>query len=618
VRTRVALTVLSLLLVPAAAAQPPGLDLPRGAVPVAGPTSSGARLYVWDQHGDLCGSATRPRARFRGSSCRAGAPRGLRQPLIETDGGGRGPAYVWGFVDPEVAAVELVTARGRHLAAQTTAGARYRGKYAGELRFFLIQTRLPRDDGLFYVRLLDANGGLLAAVNASFPGRSGHIGQTRVARGQTAGARWTLRAFTTRELVPLPGDEERIVTRHCVSTDLSPLVRAPYPQVTAENCDEPDYPQPVDMGVERTCGPVGIQISGMADRGVRLLAVLGDGSRRQVALHSLPGRFGSRRAFALLLEPKVALRELVAIEGGRRAVQISELAPGVFDCPDSSSGYTLGFPLSLPPFGPGPPAFQLRDEGVLLCATLGLPDPERRDCGRPPLDAESSWILTHADDSATAVAGVVSPDVGSVTVLLADGQRQTVPTAPDGAYTGRYRDLIRTFSISIPGRHELRRAVLYGLDGQRLYSTRAYSPPKFEVEPTLLRRTRSGWRLGAGLLAFYGRRSACAQLVRGDFELDPFACTFGDSRVLRVTCSPRSALLYGWMNARVVDIVTTKRRFSRKGISARELGIDRSALLVELGGDEALRSLTFRGRKTQRFRGPSPARQCGYTEDVTR
>jgi hypothetical protein len=274
--------------------------------------------------------------------------------------------------------------------------------------------------------------------------------------------------------------------------------------------------------------------------------------------------------------------------------------------------------MSLPSFGPGPHALQLRDEGVLLCATIGVPDPDRHDCGRPPLDAESSWILTHADDSATAVAGVVSPDVGSVTVLLEGGQRQTVPTAPDGAYSGRYRDLIRTFSISIPGRHEVRRVVLYGLDGTRLYSTPTYTPPRFEVEPKLLRRTRSGWRLGAGVVDFSGHRFACAQLVRDNFEIDPFACTFGDSRVLRVTCSPRRALLYGWMKARVVDIVTTKRRFSREGIPARELGIDRSALLVELDGDEALRSLSFPGRKAQRFRGPSPARQCGYTEDVTR
>ena len=87
--------------------------------------------------------------------------------------------------------------------------------------------------------------------------------------------------------------------------------------------------------------------------------------RVRVPLHSLPPRFGGRRAFALMLEPEVALRELVALEGGRRDVQVGGLGPGVFDCPESSSGYLFGFSLSLPPFGPGPPALQLRDEGVL-------------------------------------------------------------------------------------------------------------------------------------------------------------------------------------------------------------------------------------------------------------
>ena len=609
-----ALMLLSLVLVEGAAAQPPGLGVPADAAVVAGPTSSGARLWVWDEDGDLCGSAQRPRSRYAGGAC-GGEPRALREPMISTEGN----RLVWGFVAPEVASVEIVTTRGRHVGTPTTAGPRYRGRYAGKVRFFLIETRPTRRDGLLYLRLLDANGDLLAAVNAVFTERSNRVGSTRVARGGTAGARWTLRAWTTRELVPLPGDEERVVTRRCVSTSLSSRARNAPPQTSSDTCDDPDYPLPLDLAVQRTCGPVGIQIAGLADPGVRLLAVLGDGSRRRVALHSLPRRFGGRRAFALMLAPQVALRELVAIEGGRRDLQIGGLAPGVFDCPDSSSGYLLGVPVSPPPLGPGPPALRLRDEGVLLCATLGLPDPARNDCGRPPLDAERSWILTHSDDIATTVAGVVSPDVGSVTVLLKGGQRQTVPTATDAAYAGRYRDLIRTFSISIPGRQEVRRVVLYGLDGKRLYSTRSYTPPTFEVKPSLLRRTRSGWRLGAGLVGFSGRRAACAQLVRGDFVPDPFACVFGDSRVLRVTCTPRRTLLYGWMpKAQVAEVVTTKRRFSRRGIPARRLGIDRSALLVELGADEALRSLSFRGRKTLRFRGPAPARQCGYTEDVTR
>jgi hypothetical protein len=537
--------------------------------------------------------------------------------MIATDGGSRGAAFVWGFVSPQVASVEIVTARGRHVGAPTTAGARYRGKYAGQQRFFLIETRLPRGDGLFYVRLLDANGRLLAAAEASFP-HSNHIGQTRVARGRTAGARWTLRAFRTRALAPLPGEEERVVTRHCVSTVLSFRVHAPYPQASSETCDEPDYPRPVDMAVERTCGPVGLQIAGLADRGVRLLAVFGDGSRRRVALHSLPARFGGRRAFALLLEPKVALRELVAIEGGHRDVLISGLAPGVIDCPNSSSGFLFGLFASLPRFGEGAPMLQLRDDGVLLCATLGMPDPERGDCGRPPLDAESSWVLTHTTDDATLVAGVAPPEVGSAAVVLGNGQSQTVPTSAPGGYSGRYRDLIRTFSLSVPGRQEVRRVVLYGLDGKRLFATRVFTPPTFEIEPTLLKRTPGGWRLGVGEVRFGERNFPCVQLARGDFSLDPFACALGRSRMVRAACSPKRTLLYGWLpGVRAVGVTTTRRRFSQRGLSARRLGIGRLAFVVELGPNEALRSLRFPGRKAQRFRLPPAAQQCGYDEEVT-
>ena len=130
VRAAFALSVLSLLLAAGAAAQPPGLGLPRDAAAVAGPTSSGVRLYVWDERGDLCGSATRPRARSRGSACGGGWPRSLREPMISAVGN----RFVWGFVAPEVASVEMVSERGRHVATATTAGARYRGKHAGQGR----------------------------------------------------------------------------------------------------------------------------------------------------------------------------------------------------------------------------------------------------------------------------------------------------------------------------------------------------------------------------------------------------------------------------------------------------------------------------------------------------
>jgi hypothetical protein len=621
VRTALALTILSLVIAADASARPPGLGAPRDAVPVAGPTSSGARLFVWDQHGDLCGRVVHsPRARFASTAC-GSAPRTLREPLISIEAQGSKAEYVWGFVAPEVASVEIVTTRGHRFAAPASKGARYHGKYAGKLRFFVAQTPERRGEELFYVRLLDASGALLAAVDPGYPEGPSRAGGAQVARGRLADTAWSLRVSRTRTLSPLPGDEERVVAPSCVALFLSVHAHRDFPQTDTSTCDQPDFPRPVDIALSRTCGPVGIQIAGLADAGVRLQAVLGDGTRRRLGLHALPKRFGARRAFALLLAPKVALRKLVAIEGGRRHVEVDGLGPGVIECPDSSSGYFFAFGLSLPKFGDGPPALQLRDNGVLLCATLGLPDPDNADCGRPPLDPDDSWILSQATDATTTVAGVVPPEVGSAEVVLGNGQRQLVSTAAPGAYSGRYRELIRTFSLSLPGRQEPSRVLLYGVDGKRLASLPIYSPPSFAVEPALLMRSRSGWRLGAGLVSFGSpaRRLACLQLVRGAFSSEPFSCAFGPARALRVTCSPKRTLLYGWLprKARAVDVVTTKRHLSRRGLPARRLGIHRSAFLVELDANEALRSMSFRGRKPQRLRTPPAAAQCGYGEDVT-
>jgi hypothetical protein len=616
VRTALALAILSLVTVAEASAGPPGLGVPRDAVPVAGPTGSGARLFVWDQHGDLCGSVVPRRpARYVSSAC-GSAPRTLREPLISEDGAG----HVWGFVMPEVASVEIVTTRGHRFAAPAGDGPRYRGKYAGKQRFFLAERPERRGEDLLYVRLLDASGALLAAVDAYYPDEPAGRG-ARVARGRLGRTTWSLRVSRTRKLSPLPGDEERVVTTRCVALYLAGHSHRDFPQTNTDTCDEPDFPRPVDIALSRTCGPVGIQIAGLADPGVRLQAVLGDGARRRVALHALPPRFGGRRAFALLLAPRIALRKLVAIEGGRGHVEVDGIGPGVMDCPATSTGYFVGLDFSLPKLGDAPPSLQLRDNGVLLCATLGLPDPDNTDCGRPPLDPDSSWILSWPTDAATTVAGVVPAEVGSAEVVLATGQRQLVSTAAPGAYSGRYRDLIRTFSLSLPGRQQVKRVVLYALDGKRLASVEVYTPPTFVRGLALLIRSPGGWRLGAGQLGFGSptRHYACLQLVRGDFSSEPFSCAIGPTRQLRVTCSPKRTLVYGWLRAgsRAVDVVTTRRHLSRGGVSARSLGIHRSAFLVELRADEALRSLTFRGGKPQRFRAPPAARQCGYAEDVT-
>jgi hypothetical protein len=617
VRTASAVIVASLLIAAAAIAQPPDFGVPSRAVVVAGPTESGARLWAWDEHGALCGSVVKRGARSRSTSC-GGQTGSLRRPFTSIDS----DRYVWGFVKPEVATVEFVTKHGRRSSAPTAAGSAYRGKFAGKGRFFLIEAPLARGDKPFYLRLLDASGALLGTADLSFEFPPDRPRGRPVARGSTAGVPWTLRAFSERTLAPLPGDEERSRVKRCVALDVRPpRHRGGPPQTDSAACTVPDLPQPVDIGMERTCGPVGIRVVGLVERGTRLVAVLGDGRRPRVALRSLPARFEGRRAFALVLSPQVALRKLVAIAGERRRVIAGGLAPGVVDCPDSSTGFVILGLLQalLRPPDLGPPALQIRDDGVLVCATLGMFDPDGGDCGLPPVDPETSWIFGRETDDGTTVTGVVPATVASVTVVVAHGENRVVPAAAPSGYSGRYRNLLHTFSISIPGRAPVQRVVMYAADGKRLGSAYVYTPPTFELEPKLVRRTKGGWRVGAGVLRFLDRRLPCLQVVRGEFEAEAYECVFVGTRVVEVSCGPRRTVLYGWMPKRrdTIHVATTERSFAAHGIPVPGVGTKRRAFVVELGAGEALRAIRFPGRKTQRFRVPPAASQCGYSEDVT-
>jgi hypothetical protein len=547
--------------------------------------------------------------------------------MISFDASSRGPARAWGFVSAEVATVEIVFARGRRLATATTAGSRYRGRHAGKLRFFLVEARLRHGDGPLYARLLDAKGALLAAVDAArYYARREH--PVDVARGRVGEAVWTLRAFTTRALSPLPGDEERVTTSRCVGLSLPNRFASRFPQNHSYACDDPDFPRRDAFDVARTCGPIGIRIVGLVPPGSRLQAVLGNGRHLPVRLHALPHRFGALRAFALALAPEVALRALVSIGDGRRHVVSGGIGPGVADCPNASSGYFSGsgFDFGMPRFGPEPPSLQLRDDGVLLCATLGLPDPDGRDCGHPPLDERESWVLSRVTADATTVAGVVPPTVGSVELLLAGGERHVVPTMLESPYTGRYRGLIRVFSITVPGGHEPRRVTLNGLDGRPLTTIPVYRPPTFERVPRPLLRIRGGWTLGAGIVrfAFPGsgpRRLACLQLVRGgEFSDDPFACTLADSIPVRVSCRPQRMLVYGRLapGVRGVELRTTEGTVEARTASLRPLGTSGRAFVAEVPRRAGLRSIVVRSARTKRhrLRLPPADRQCGYQEDA--
>jgi hypothetical protein len=364
----------AVILAGVATAQTPGGRLPRDAVVVAGPTESGARLFVYDRGGAICGSPRRPRARAWSEGC--GVPSGrLRDANISFHEERGRPLLVWGLVAPSVASVEIVFAGRARVAANTTDGAAYRGAHAGRVRFFLLEA--PRGSGgVLYLRLVGSDGSLLAAVDATHGSGATSGRRVEVERGRVGRLPWSLWAFTSRMLVPLPGEEERVVTRTCVGLAPARRPRGAYVEGRTRVCDDPDFPTRPAYDALRTCSPIGLQVLGLLPPGVgRLAAVLGDGTRRELPLSRLPAAMGRRRAFGLAIARDVALRTLVLSEGGHRRRVLGGIGPGLADCPDSSTGYLLGFDLAPPRFGSEPPALKLRDEGTLLCATLGLPGP---------------------------------------------------------------------------------------------------------------------------------------------------------------------------------------------------------------------------------------------------
>jgi hypothetical protein len=559
----------------------------------------------------------RPRARGFGISC-GPAPESLRHPYLHTGASGRGGAHeIWGAVDPRVASVEVVLASGRRLTAETTTGERYEGRWSGALRFFLLEARWARADHPLYVRLLAADGALLGVAGAEGYGADRRSGGRLVARGRVGPVRWALRAFTQLAHAPLPGDEERVVRKRCVG-----FVVLDSGQRGGPTCDDPDYAQVPPIDVSRTCKPLGVQVYGMLRPGRRVEAVLGDGRHLRPRTFPLPRSFGRMRAFVLALPPDVALRSLATVGAGGREVLIDRIGPGVADCPNASSGWIFGFGLEMPRFGPGPPVLQLRDHGELLCATLGLPHPQNLDCGRPPLEAEDSWLFSRVTPEGTTVAGVVPPDVASVEVTFAGAGTQVVPTGAPAPYAGRYRDLIRTFSLAIPGEHPPRTVTLEGPDGKRLASRPVFGGPEPERPPELVLRARGGWRLYASTLrdATTARRFGCLQLTRGEPRDDALGCGgLGSHRAL-VSCRPWGVLVYGLVDAAVrgVELRSTAGTTRARIVSLRGLGIDRRAFLAELPASAGLRALVVRGKRTRtlRKRLPPASRQCGYDESI--
>lgn len=592
-------------------------DPPADAPVVAGPTPSGARLVAFDHHRDLCVGTIRDDS---GSFSCNGPPRGLRD--FGLDGLFDGRRFVHAGVVPHyVAAVELVYADGERARTETTAGEAYTGRYAGRVRFFVLDGRRGNHDAL-YVRLLASDGSLLAAVSLAFEGAI--VGRdAQLLRGQRRGARFPLVGFRRRGLVPLPGEPERLVDRTCVGLadprddwDLT-VPRA------AEACADPDRPsRALWVGTDSSCRGRGLVLTGLAATHVhRVEVLLGDGSRRRARLRGIPESLGPYRAFLIAPGRGVAVREIAAFDADGRRLERLELglAPAIAEC--SAQGFFLfTFAPHLPP-GPvhEPLSLVARDDGVLLCVGIGALRDDGLDCELPPVEPFARVVAGRASDGATLVAGVTPADVASVELEFADGSRTTVETTPDGPYQGRYQAHLRFFELRIASPAHVHAFWVLDAQGRRHGPFFGPDPPPFVRGPATVLRGPGGLRLSAALVrGFDGERSRpCLEVLARGERATPETCGFADPRFVTVQalCSPRRLVLWGLVPSGTRRVAVRTDRGVLRARTARlptRIGSRRRAFLLVIPRGAAPRELVA-DRTERRLRLPAAARQCGYT-----
>jgi hypothetical protein len=572
--------------------------------PVAGPLASGATLLAFDRGADLClvldGAG-------EGTGC-APPARSLRHPNLDSSPTGDGLAF-YGTVTPDVAAVELQFADGRRVAAPTTPGPAYRGRYAGRVRFFLAEA--PVDQQPFLIRLVDAGGQTLAAADQPFAPAPVVARPVTVERGRSGGRPWRAQTVVELRLRATPLEPDRLERVACVGVVVPELPL----DLTGESCvDEGPLPGVVAFNAARGCTTGGI-LSGIADARVRAVtAVLGDGRRRAVGLHPVPGT--DRRAFVHVAGLDTAVRRLdLRNAAGQIVARIAGQAPARLTCSDGDGGVigVFGFGGLADRRAPaGPLRFGVRDAGARICLTTGDFAPGSDDCRLPPLEPIEGVVLRRTAAGATLVAGVVPAEVQAVRVRLSGGAAPVVATVPDvPGYGGRYAGTVRFFSLLVPAPRRALGADLLGVGGRRI--DRLAGP---DFAPLAARgpvRRYRGLRLALTPPPF----PACA-------FVDDVACVGPEAADVAVVadCAPRrlvmAALLRGratGLDVRLAGGRTVRARVLRlRGRAGR-----RARLAVAILPRRAVpREVVLRGTERRRtLLAPSAAQQCGYSENVT-
>jgi hypothetical protein len=610
--------------------------------PVVATSPAGARMLAFDHGRKLCTVFLFPGDRRRSGYPDCEIPRHSLRDIDLGDASDRRHSYHPGLVEPEVAAVELVFRGGRSVRVETSEGAAYQGRYAGKVRFLLAEAdggirggrqTLPR-----YLRLFDASGALLGIANADAISET-RVGRPReLGRGSTGGARWSFKAFRLRALAPLPGQEERFVDYSCVAVERLGRLRRRglgYPMRSyARSCMNPESRARSEYGLDRQCGSPGVVLTGIVEPDVRrVVAVLGDGRVRHVALRRLPASLGAARAFALVLPRSVAVRRMLVVKRDGRRVAEGGVGPGATRCGEDGL-YAFAFGLQ-PAAQRGPLALSVYDDGVQLCATLGLPTSRPDECRYPPIDPQDTWILSRTESGRRMIAGIVASDVVKAVATLTDGRRLTLATRPpDAGYTGRYAGAVRFFTLELPEGTGVELIQVVDSRGRRtraLYADAepiAIGPRRLVVDgpPGLRLRARRERVPGGSPFSTY----LCISLGRE--ECSGALAFFAQ---VRSDCDPRRLVFWGVLSRpfRDVTVETDRGTFHAhvrplpRLLRTGRAGPPRwarfyqpvAAYVVAIPRRARPSALVLSGRRElrHRLRLPSASAQCGYDDFVS-